>query len=70
MCEIKTLSGNTILIECESQTVELSTDDKIQLSEDFYDFNRGDILSVDPWINSDKEYELYVWNNNIGKRML
>lgn len=70
MCEITAISGDTILIECKDQSVELSTDNRIRLEEDFHMLDRGDIISVDPWINTEGEYQIYIWGDNVSKMMI
>lgn len=70
MCYIKALSKDTILTECEHRKIELSTDDRIRLKQDFCEYNKDEILSVKPDIDNDGNYELHLWNRNRTKGIL
>lgn len=63
MCQINTLSYNTIKIECECRELKISTEDEFIFDKDYLRYNKNDVIKVEPYIEDNNKYYLKIWSN-------
>lgn len=62
MCKIETISYNCIKLYCDDNVVEeIKTGYKYKFTEDYLKYDKGDIIKVEPYLESD-EYYIKIWS--------